>query len=67
MITYVNLRPESARQVLSDGSDRTVGPWGLAFLPDSLQVVRAEFAYVRQRPEPVRPARARARQERQAA
>ena len=43
MSTYVNPRPQSVRLVLSDGSERTVRAWGLAFLPDSLQVERAEF------------------------
>jgi hypothetical protein len=41
MSTYVNPRPQSVRLVLSDGSGRTIRAWGLAFLPDALQVQRA--------------------------
>ena len=43
MSTYVNPRPQPVRLLLSDGSERTVGAWGLAFLPDSVRLVRAEF------------------------
>ena len=44
MSTYANPRPQPVRVVLSDGSERLVGPWGFAFLPDSLHMVRAELA-----------------------
>jgi hypothetical protein len=44
MSTYVNARPQPVRVVLSDGSERVVGPWGLAFLPESVHMVHAEFA-----------------------
>jgi hypothetical protein len=30
----VNPRPEALRLVLSDGSERIVGPWGLVVLPN---------------------------------
>jgi hypothetical protein len=43
MSTYVNPRSQPVRLVLSDGSERTVRAWGLAFLPDSLHVERAEY------------------------
>ena len=43
MSTYVNPRPQPVRLMLSDGSERTVRAWGLAFVPDAVQVVRAEF------------------------
>ena len=56
MSTYVNPRPQPVRLNLSDGSERTVRAWGLAFLPDSLQLVRAEFDQPQQR-QPVKPAR----------
>ena len=58
MSTYVNPRPQPVRLVLSDGSERTVGAWGLAFLPDSLQLVRAEFDQSPER-QPVRPLKRR--------
>jgi hypothetical protein len=35
--TLVNPRPEALRLVLSDGSERIVGPWGLAVLPSSAE------------------------------
>ena len=44
MSTYVNPRPQPVRLVLSDGSERTVRAWGLAFVPDAVQVLRADFA-----------------------
>ena len=44
MSTYVNPRPQPVRVQLSDGSERIVGPWGLAFLPDTLHMVSAEYA-----------------------
>ncbi len=31
--TLVNPRPEAVRLVLSDGSERMVGPWGMTVLP----------------------------------
>jgi hypothetical protein len=47
--TLVNPRPEAVRLVLSDGSERIVGPWGVTVLPDvaedgqSLQVVEVHL------------------------
>jgi hypothetical protein len=43
MSTYVNPRPQPVRLVLSDGTERTVRAWGLAFVPDAIQVLRADF------------------------
>jgi hypothetical protein len=56
MSTYVNPRPQPVRLVLSDGSERTVRAWGLAFVPESLQVERAEFEDLAER-QPVAGAR----------
>jgi hypothetical protein len=44
MSTYVNPRPQPVRVKLSDGSQRIVGAWGLAFFPDSLYMISAEYA-----------------------
>ena len=66
MSTYVNPRPQPVRLVLSDGSERTIRAWGLAFVPDSLQVRRAEYAQI-QPPQPVTPIQARYRPKGQAA
>ena len=54
MSTYVNPRPQPVRLVLSDGSKRSVRAWGLAFVPDSLHVERAEFEDLTER-QPVAP------------
>lgn len=49
MRTLVNPRPHPVRLVLSDGTERTVGAWGLAFVPErdargeSMEVERAEY------------------------
>jgi hypothetical protein len=53
MSTYVNPRPQPVRLVLSGGSERTVSAWGLAFLPDSVRLVRAEFEQPQQQGEPI--------------
>ena len=66
MSTYVNPRPQPVRLVLSDGSERTVGAWGLALLPDSLRVERAEFEDLTAR-QPVGASRARPNPESKAA
>ena len=44
MSTFVNPRPQPVRVFLSDGSHRTVGPWGLVFLPETLRMTGAEYA-----------------------
>ena len=66
MSTYVNPRPQPMRLVLSDGSERTVGAWGLAFLPDAVRVERAEFEDLAVR-QPVTAVGARPKQDRKAA
>jgi hypothetical protein len=66
MSTYVNPRPQSVRLVLSDGSERSVGAWGLAFLPETVHVERAEFEDLEQR-HPVAAPRARPKEDRKAA
>ena len=58
MSTYVNARPQPVRLVLSDGSERTVRAWGLAFVPDAVQVVHAEFDQSPER-QPARPLQSR--------
>jgi hypothetical protein len=66
MSTYVNPRPQPVRLVLSDGTERTVRAWGLAFLPDSVHLVRAEFDQEAAR-QPVASATSPAKSERKAA
>jgi hypothetical protein len=66
MSTYVNPRPQPVRLVLSDGSERTVRAWGLAFLPDALQVQRAEFEDLAER-HPAAALGARPKEDRKAA
>ena len=47
--TIVNPRPQTVRLVLSDGTERIIGPWGVALLPlfasdrTPLDVLLAEF------------------------
>jgi hypothetical protein len=49
--TLVNPRPYAVRLVLSDGTQRIVGPWGLVILPPvaqdggPLEIVLAELVF----------------------